>query len=80
VCRGPDGTVIAGNASGHQGLEPAKVKPNRWCIACGHPVATTGANITTKGWYQHERLQRRYALVTMWIGGGQGMAAIFERT
>ena len=62
------------------GLDPAKVNINGSGIALGHPIGATGAIITVKALYELERTQGRYALVTMCIGGGQGIAAIFERT
>ena len=55
------------------------VNPNGSGISLGHPVGATGAIITTKALYELQRVQGRYALVTMCIGGGQGIAAIFER-
>ncbi|MSQ54388.1 MAG: acetyl-CoA C-acyltransferase [Betaproteobacteria bacterium] len=61
------------------GLDPAKVNPNGGAVALGHPIGATGAILTIKALYELERLQKRYALVTMCIGGGQGIAAIFER-
>lgn len=61
------------------GLDPAKVNPNGSGISLGHPVGATGALITVKAVYELQRTQQRYALVTMCIGGGQGIAAIFER-
>lgn len=61
------------------GLDPAKVNPNGSGISLGHPIGATGAIITTKALYELERIQGRYALVTMCIGGGQGIAAVFER-
>jgi acetyl-CoA C-acetyltransferase len=61
------------------GLDPAKVNPNGSGISLGHPVGATGAIITVKAIYELQRTQGRYALVTMCIGGGQGIAAIFER-
>jgi len=60
-------------------LDPAKVNPNGSGISLGHPVGATGAIITTKAVYELHRTGGRYALVTMCIGGGQGIAAIFER-
>ena len=60
-------------------LDPAKVNPNGSGISLGHPIGATGALITVKALYELERIQGRYALVTMCIGGGQGIAAIFER-
>jgi acetyl-CoA C-acetyltransferase len=61
------------------GLDPAKVNPNGGAVALGHPIGATGALLTVKALYELQRLQKRYALVTMCIGGGQGIAAIFER-
>ena len=61
------------------GLDPAKVNPNGSGISLGHPIGATGAIITLKALYELERIGGRYALVTMCIGGGQGIAAIFER-
>ena len=61
------------------GLDPTKVNPNGSGISIGHPIGATGAIITTKALYELERTGGRYALVTMCIGGGQGIAAIFER-
>jgi acetyl-CoA C-acetyltransferase len=62
------------------GLDPAKVNPNGGAVALGHPIGATGAILAVKALYELERTQKRYALVTMCIGGGQGIAAIFERT
>jgi acetyl-CoA C-acetyltransferase len=61
------------------GLDPAKVNPNGSGISLGHPVGATGAIITVKAIHELHRIGGRYALVTMCIGGGQGIAAIFER-
>jgi acetyl-CoA C-acetyltransferase len=61
------------------GLDPAKVNPNGSGISLGHPIGATGALITVKALYELQRIGGRYALVTMCIGGGQGIAAIFER-
>ena len=61
------------------GLDPAKVNPNGSGISLGHPIGATGALITVKALYELQRIKGRYALVTMCIGGGQGIAAIFER-
>ncbi|AUL47929.1 acetyl-CoA acetyltransferase [Bordetella trematum] len=60
-------------------LDPAKVNPNGSGISLGHPIGATGAIITLKALYELQRIQGRYALVTMCIGGGQGIAAVFER-
>ena len=61
------------------GLDPAKVNPNGSGISLGHPIGATGALITVKALHELHRIQGRYALVTMCIGGGQGIAAIFDR-
>ena len=61
------------------GMDPAKVNPNGSGISLGHPVGATGAIITTKAIYELHRIGGRYALVTLCIGGGQGIAAVFER-
>lgn len=61
------------------GLDMAKTNPNGGAIALGHPVGCSGAFIATKALYELERTNGRYALVTMCIGGGQGIATIFER-
>ena len=61
------------------GADPAKVNPNGSGISLGHPIGATGALITVKAIHELQRIQGRYALVTMCIGGGQGIAAIFER-
>jgi len=61
------------------GADPAKVNPNGSGISLGHPIGATGALITVKALYELQRIQGRYALVTMCIGGGQGIAAVFER-
>lgn len=60
-------------------FDPAKVNPNGSGISLGHPVGATGAIITVKAIHELHRTGGRYALVTMCIGGGQGIAAIFER-
>ncbi len=60
-------------------LDPKKVNPNGSGISLGHPIGATGAIITVKAIYELHRTDGRYALVTMCIGGGQGIAAIFER-
>ncbi|MBK6613506.1 beta-ketothiolase BktB [Ottowia sp.] len=61
------------------GADPARVNPNGSGISLGHPIGATGAVITVKALYELQRTNGRYALVTMCIGGGQGIAAIFER-
>ncbi|PLC50995.1 acetyl-CoA C-acyltransferase [Pollutimonas subterranea] len=61
------------------GFDSAKLNPNGSGIGLGHPIGATGAIITVKALHELQRIQGRYALVTMCIGGGQGIAAIFER-
>jgi acetyl-CoA C-acetyltransferase len=61
------------------GLDAKKVNPNGGAVALGHPIGATGALLTVKAIYELHRTDKRYALVTMCIGGGQGIAAIFER-
>ncbi len=61
------------------GLDPAKVNPNGGAVALGHPIGATGAILTVKAMYELKRTGKRYALITMCIGGGQGIAAIIER-
>ncbi len=61
------------------GFDPAKTNPNGGAIALGHPIGATGCILAVKALYELERIGGRYALVTMCIGGGQGIAAIFER-
>jgi acetyl-CoA C-acetyltransferase len=60
-------------------LDLSKVNPNGGAIALGHPIGCSGAFLATKAIYELQRTSTRYALVTMCIGGGQGIAAIFER-
>lgn len=60
-------------------FDPAKVNPNGGAVALGHPVGATGTILSVKAIYELHRTQKRYALVTMCIGGGQGIAGIFER-
>ena len=60
-------------------LNMEKTNPNGGAIALGHPIGASGAVIATKALYELERIGGRYALVTMCIGGGQGIAVIFER-
>jgi acetyl-CoA C-acetyltransferase len=61
------------------GFDPAKVNPNGSGIALGHPVGATGAILTVKALYELERTAGRRALITMCIGGGQGIAMVIER-
>lgn len=60
-------------------LDPARVNPNGGAIALGHPVGATGAIITIKAMYELDRTQGKRALITMCIGGGQGIALAIER-
>jgi acetyl-CoA C-acetyltransferase len=59
-------------------LPPDKTNPNGSGISLGHPIGATGAILTVKALYELRRVHGRYALVTMCIGGGQGIAAVFE--
>lgn len=61
------------------GFDPARVNPNGGAIALGHPVGATGAIITIKALYELERIGGSKALITMCIGGGQGIALAIER-
>lgn len=61
------------------GFDPTRTNPNGGAIALGHPVGATGCILAIKALHELERIGGRYALVTMCIGGGQGIAAIFER-
>ena len=61
------------------GLDPDRVNPNGGAIALGHPVGATGAILVVKALYELERIGGSRALVTMCIGGGQGIALALER-
>ena len=61
------------------GLPTDRTNPNGSGISLGHPIGATGAILTVKALYELRRIRGRYALVTMCIGGGQGIAAVFER-
>jgi acetyl-CoA C-acetyltransferase len=61
------------------GLDAKKVNPNGGAIALGHPIGATGCLLTVKAMYELQRTGGRYALITMCIGGGQGIAAVIER-
>lgn len=65
--------------TGDLGFDPARVNPNGGAIALGHPVGATGAIITVKALYELERIGGSKALITMCIGGGQGIALAIER-
>jgi acetyl-CoA C-acetyltransferase len=60
------------------GFPPDKTNPNGGAIALGHPIAGTAAILTVKAVYELKRIKGRYALVTMCIGGGQGIALVLE--
>ncbi|MBX9812553.1 MAG: acetyl-CoA C-acyltransferase family protein [Burkholderiales bacterium] len=60
-------------------FDPRKTNPNGGAVGLGHPIGATGAILTVKALYELQRSGGRYALVTMCIGGGQGIAAVFER-
>jgi acetyl-CoA C-acetyltransferase len=61
------------------GMDGAKVNPNGGAVALGHPIGATGTILTVKCIYELQRTGKRYGLITMCIGGGQGIAAIVER-
>jgi acetyl-CoA C-acetyltransferase len=61
------------------GLDMTKTNPNGGAIALGHPIGCSGAFIATKLIYELHRVGGKYGLVTMCIGGGQGIAVVFER-
>lgn len=61
------------------GLDAVKTNPNGGAVALGHPVGATGAILAVKLMYELERIQGRYGLVSLCIGGGQGITSIFER-
>jgi acetyl-CoA C-acetyltransferase len=60
------------------GFAPEKTNPNGSGISLGHPLGATGTIVTVKALHELSRIHGKYALVTMCIGGGQGIAAIFE--
>jgi acetyl-CoA C-acetyltransferase len=71
--------AVAAACSLALGLDPEKVNPNGGAIALGHPVGASGAVLAVKLMYELERRQGRYGMVTLCVGGGQGIATIFER-
>ncbi len=71
--------VQALGVSWELGFDPEKVNPNGGAVALGHPIGATGAILTVKRMYELQRTGKRYGLVTMCIGGGQGIAAVIER-
>ena len=70
---------VAAACSAALGLPEDRTNPNGGAIALGHPVGATGAILTVKAMYELERIGGRYAAVSLCIGGGQGIASIFER-
>jgi acetyl-CoA C-acetyltransferase len=70
---------VACACSGELSLDPEKTNPNGGAIALGHPVGATGAILVVKLMYELERTGGRFGIVSLCIGGGQGIAAIFER-
>jgi acetyl-CoA C-acetyltransferase len=70
---------VAAACSVALGLDEEKVNPNGGAIALGHPVGASGAILVVKMMYELQRRQARYGLVSLCIGGGQGIASIFER-
>ncbi len=60
-------------------FDPERTNPNGGAVALGHPIGATGCILAIKAIYELHRIEGRYALVTMCIGGGQGIAAVFER-
>jgi len=60
-------------------LDPKKTNPNGGAVGLGHPIGATGGVLTVKALYELQRTGGKYALVTMCIGGGQGISAVFER-
>jgi len=60
------------------GFDPAKTNPNGGAVALGHPIGASGAVITVKALYELKRINKRYGLITLCIGGGQGIAAVIE--
>jgi len=70
---------VAAACSQELGLDSERTNPNGGAIALGHPVGATGAILAVKLMYELERRQARYGLVSLCIGGGQGIATVFER-
>jgi acetyl-CoA C-acetyltransferase len=70
---------VAAACSTVLGLDPEKTNVNGGAIALGHPVGATGAILTVKLMHELERRNARYGIVSLCIGGGQGIASIFER-
>jgi acetyl-CoA C-acetyltransferase len=70
---------VSAACSAALGLDAEKTNPNGGAIALGHPIGATGAILTVKAMYELQRTQGRYGLVSLCVGGGQGIATIFER-
>ena len=70
---------VAAACSVALGIDLEKLNPNGGAIALGHPVGATGAILVVKLMYELERRDARYGLASLCIGGGQGIASIFER-
>jgi acetyl-CoA C-acetyltransferase len=70
---------VAAACSAALGLDVEKTNPNGGAIAMGHPIGATGAILAIKAMYELERIDGRYGLVSLCVGGGQGVATIFER-
>jgi acetyl-CoA C-acetyltransferase len=70
---------VAAACSAALGLDGAKTNPNGGAIALGHPLGASGAILAVKAMYELERIKGRYGLVSLCVGGGQGVASIFER-
>ena len=71
--------AVAAACSASLGLPPERTNPNGGAIALGHPVGASGAILTVKAMHELERTGGRHALVSLCIGGGQGIASVFER-
>jgi acetyl-CoA C-acetyltransferase len=71
--------AVAATCSTVLGLPEERTNPNGGAIALGHPVGATGAILAVKAMHELERTEGRYGLVSLCIGGGQGIATIFER-
>ncbi len=71
--------AVAAACSQELGLDVERTNPNGGAVALGHPLGATGAILAVKLMYELERRQARYGLVSLCIGGGQGIATIFER-
>jgi acetyl-CoA C-acetyltransferase len=87
-CKVGDMDVIEGNeafaaqalaVAGDLGFDMKKTNPNGGAVGLGHPIGASGAILVVKALYELQRIGGRYALVTLCIGGGQGIAAVFER-